>query len=257
MVDAVTGMREISRASSLTGADGQVWGEVIGDLERIAAPFYRGRRRFRENRCLVMIDFYNRAFGRTPLPLAESVLDEPSSCGLAGWESLPYVETVLAAARSRQLPVVHTVSDEYMRGAGGGAVSAVHRDDSLAPEKDPSWSNSIKSELEPRDSELKVVKSRASAFYGTALDAYLRMNDLNALIICGESTSGCVRATVIDAYSRGYDVMVVEEAVFDRSPLSHRVNLFDMNLKYATVVTRDTAVDVINHDGEVMLEVVE
>jgi nicotinamidase-related amidase len=89
--------------------------------------------------------------------------------------------------------------------------------------------------LAPVDGELVARKSRASAFFGTPVSTWLRQLDVDTLIVAGESTSGCVRASVVDAYSLGLKVSVVEEAVFDRSTLSHKVNLFDMHLKYASV----------------------
>ena len=69
--------------------------------------------------------------------------------------------------------------------------------------------------------------------------AHLTQLGIRTTIICGESTSGCVRATAVDAYSHGFDVVLVEECCFDRSPLSHKVNLFDMHHKYADVLHLD------------------
>ena len=86
-------------------------------------------------------------------------------------------------------------------------------------------------------------KERASAFAGTPLAAHLNELDVNGLIVCGESTSGCVRASVVDAYSAGFHVTVVEECVFDRSELSHKVNLFDMHHKYADVMVLEEVLD--------------
>jgi nicotinamidase-related amidase len=62
---------------------------------------------------------------------------------------------------------------------------------------------------------------------------------IGSLIVCGESTSGCVRASVVDAYSNGFHVVVVEECCFDRSLISHKINLFDMHHKYADVMHLD------------------
>ena len=87
-----------------------------------------------------------------------------------------------------------------------------------------------------------VTKQRASAFYGTPLVAHLTQLGIKTLIVCGESTSGCVRASVVDAYSNGFHVVLVEECCFDRSELSHKVNLFDMHHKYADVMRLDEAI---------------
>ena len=81
-----------------------------------------------------------------------------------------------------------------------------------------------------------IYKERASAFFGTPLIAHLKRRGVESLIVCGESTSGCVRASVVDAYSYGFHTVVVEEGCFDRSPLSHAINLFDVHHKYADVM---------------------
>jgi nicotinamidase-related amidase len=91
--------------------------------------------------------------------------------------------------------------------------------------------------LKPRDDEWICTKARASAFYGTPLDAYFRIQGVQSLIVCGGSTSGCVRASSVDAFSAGYKVIVAEEACFDRARTPHLANLFDMHAKYGTVMT--------------------
>jgi nicotinamidase-related amidase len=78
---------------------------------------------------------------------------------------------------------------------------------------------------------------------------------VESLVVVGESTSGCVRASAVDAYSLGFDVVVVEDGVFDRSPLSHKMSLVDLHLKYATVVDMDTAVSLLRSDEPAILDV--
>ncbi|HEX4557290.1 MAG TPA: isochorismatase family protein, partial [Xanthobacteraceae bacterium] len=85
-------------------------------------------------------------------------------------------------------------------------------------------------------------KQRASIFYGTPLMAHLTQLGVRTVIVCGESTSGCVRASAVDAYSNGFHVVLVEECCFDRSPISHKVNLFDLHHKYADVIKVDEVV---------------
>ena len=86
------------------------------------------------------------------------------------------------------------------------------------------------------DASFKIVRQSFGVLAGCVLVVALPLNIIDTLITAGESTSGCVRATVTDAYSHGFDVMVVEEATFDRIEISHKVNLFDLHHKYATVV---------------------
>src|SRR4029077_11309225 len=90
-------------------------------------------------------------------------------------------------------------------------------------------------ESKPQPGDVVITKQRASAFFGTPLTAHLTQQEVRTLIVCGESTSGCVRSTVIDAYSYGFKPVVVEDCCFDRNLVSHKVNLFDMHHKYADV----------------------
>jgi len=82
-----------------------------------------------------------------------------------------------------------------------------------------------------------IQKPKASAFFGTLLNTVLRHKQVSTLVITGATTSGCVRASVVDGFSYGFKVIVVEDGVFDRTKISHLVNLFDMDAKYTEVVT--------------------
>lgn len=91
--------------------------------------------------------------------------------------------------------------------------------------------------LEPQDDELVVSKQYPSAFFGTSLASTLTAGGVDSVILTGLSTSGCVRATCVDAMSHGFRTLVVAEACGDRHPGPHEANLFDMNAKYADVVS--------------------
>jgi nicotinamidase-related amidase len=95
-------------------------------------------------------------------------------------------------------------------------------------------------QLTPRPDEYVLGKAKASAFFGTPLLAYLTKHRIDTLVVAGTTTSGCVRATVVDAASYGFRVLVAEDACFDRSAFAHAANLFDIHLKYGSVV--DSAV---------------
>ena len=89
----------------------------------------------------------------------------------------------------------------------------------------------------PLEGEHVIYKSAASAFFETRLRTFLQALGVRSLVVIGESTSGCVRASVVDAYSSGFNVLVPFDAVFDRNEISHAVNLYDMGLKYAGIVS--------------------
>jgi nicotinamidase-related amidase len=151
--------------------------------------------------------------------------------------------------------VVHTVADEGVRVPGAATLRSVHREHADRVTAEDGWGNRIVEPLTPHPDELVVGKSRASAFFGTTLDTYFRAAGVESLVVVGESTSGCVRASVVDAYSLGFDVVVVDGGVFDRSPLSHSMSLFDLHLKYATVVDEQTASNLLRSEEPAVLDV--
>lgn len=91
--------------------------------------------------------------------------------------------------------------------------------------------------LEPRESELVISKQYPSAFFGTSLASTLTSLGIDSVLLTGVTTSGCIRATCIDSMSHGFRTMIVEEACGDRHPDPHKANLFDMEAKYADVVS--------------------
>ncbi len=91
-------------------------------------------------------------------------------------------------------------------------------------------------EVAPADGEAVLRKSSPSAFWGTPLVGHLNQLGVDTIITCGESTSGCVRASVVDGCTNRYRMIVVEECVFDRHQATHAINLFDMDQKYADVL---------------------
>ncbi len=102
--------------------------------------------------------------------------------------------------------------------------------------------NEIVDEIAPLPGDLVLKKAAASAFHGTPLVFWLNYHGIDTVIACGETTSGCVRASVVDGATYRYDMGVVEECCFDRTEASHYINLFDMHQKYADVVSLPEAV---------------
>lgn len=179
---------------------------------------------------LLAVDLYNLVFEGGPRPVADVVQAHPSSCGLHAWNAIGPLQELFALARSRGLPVFYTTT-ETRKEVDPAEVRATHRQERAGDD-----AYRIREEFRPEPGDVVIYKERASAFFGTPLVAHLRRRGVESLIVCGESTSGCVRASVVDAYSYGFHTVVVEEGCFDRSPLSHAINLFDMHHKYADVM---------------------
>lgn len=94
-------------------------------------------------------------------------------------------------------------------------------------------------------SDLQLEKRHASGFHGTDLDDWLTARSVDSVVVTGLTTSGCVRATVVDGLQNGFPVVVPEQAVGDRNSSAHRSNLYDLNAKYADVVDLDTAIGLL------------
>lgn len=221
------------------------WEDVIDDEIRAVTANYAGRMGLKGRPALLCIDNYNAVFGDKPEPLLEAMKRFPSSCGLAAWDALEPTQKLMAAARAAGLPVFHTTGDLTNR--VNIDASATKRANSGTT--DPAWNSAHFEPLKPLEGEFLIRKTRASAFYGTPLNAYLVQLGVDTLIVCGNSTSGCVRASVNEAYAYGYSVGIVEDCVFDRNWLSHKVNLYDMNTKYGDVIFVDEALDFIEARG--------
>jgi maleamate amidohydrolase len=190
------------------------------------------------NRPAVLIVDVNYAFcGHKPEPILESVKTWRNSCGLAAWNALPHIQTLLSSAREKHIPVIYTTGKD--RRPDGFDAGGWSRKNSRSDEQEVSVNirgNEIMKEIAPIESDIVIEKLKPSAFHGTPLLGYLVDLGIDTLLICGTTTSGCVRASVIDAFSQNFKVSIVEECTFDRGEASHAINLFDMNAKYADVV---------------------
>jgi maleamate amidohydrolase len=199
-----------------------------------------GKRRsdtFGKRPVLLVIDVYYLSVGHERKPLLESIKDWPMSCGLEGWEAIDRMVGLIAAARESNIPVVYVREWPGFPTDGSRVAERGNNrgTDSLAPEI-RARGLEIVAEVAPRPGELVLNKTAPSAFAGTPLLQYLRVVGADTVIVCGEATSGCIRASVIDAQTNRYRIGVVGECCYDRTQASHWINLFDMQQKYAEVI---------------------
>lgn len=161
----------------------------------------------------------------------------PASCGAAAAKAVPSIRKVVDAAREANVPVIFpSVAPKDSNDSSRFAVKM-----SALQTVDLAGYDYI-DELRPRPGDIIVPKRHPSAFFGTALVSYLIDRSIDSLVICGATTSGCVRATACDAFAYGYRVAVPYDCVFDRVEISHYVNLFDINYKYGDVCSGDEIV---------------
>jgi maleamate amidohydrolase len=171
--------------------------------------------------------------------------ESPLVCDLD--EVIVAIQRLLAEVRSAGLPVVYTTVS-YGEGDQETAAAFLDKIPALLTLEAGSRWVEIDPRIAPRDGEPVLNKLFASAFFGTALSSFLVANGCDSVIVTGASTSGCVRATVVDAIQHGYRSVVPREAVGDRNREAHAANLYDIDTKYGDVVTLD---DLIAHLEEI------
>lgn len=178
-----------------------------------------------QNPALLVIDMQNHLVGKN-VPILEAVEQERTAMGEIAWQAIDYIEQIITTCREAQIPIIYTRVIPHGRQAGDDRLQIV------AP-------------LEPHNGDIVLDKNYSSAFYRTGLLDHLYRNRADTVVIVGNSTSGCVRASAVDARQMGFSVLIPQECTFDRIEASHKISLLDMWMKYANVVSAEEALDYI------------
>lgn len=219
----------------------RVWDKYLSDADREHVSLMKRQAwGFGAQPALLLVDLYRAVFGTEPQSLLQAMVQWPASCGLAGWEALPKIQQLLKAAREAAIPIVH-VTGLPERESGIRSWASTDTDTgasrrSLLDDIEPVGLYEIVPEVAPLEGEVFLRKNAPSVFWGTPITAHLNAMGVDTLLVAGESTSGCVRASVVDGCTNGYRMIVAEECVFDRHEVTHAINLFDMHQKYADVL---------------------
>lgn len=210
------------------------WRDLIPDRdwEVYETAGYGGRMALGRVPAVLVIDVTYGFVGKKGLPILEAIKEHPNACGPAGWEAIPHIQTVLDAARRLGAPVFYTAGTTRHVADNLGRWRDKHR---RTLERPPD-TQVIVEEIGPADGGVLIEKTKPSAFFGTPLTAILIDLGVDTVVVAGCTTSGCIRASVLDAFSYGFRVAVVEDGVFDRAELTNAVNLFDMDQKYANAM---------------------
>jgi len=186
-----------------------------------------------ERPALIVVDVTLGFCGSPGLTLDQAIAEFPTACGPVAWEAMPRIARLVALFRERRLPVVFTGNDTVANAYAGKATKGER-----PARPDPRF-NDFPTEIAPREGEWVLMKTKASGFFQSPLAAHLVRERVDTAVVCGVSTSGCVRATAVDAFSHGLATFVVDDCCFDRSWFAHCANLFDLQAKYASVVSLD------------------
>lgn len=215
------------------------WEEIMPakDREIYQKGSFGQREPFGKIPALMIIDVVRSFIGSKPEAVLTSIEEFRTSCGELAWNALPNIQKLLEGSRKAGIPVIYTKGDPLTKTLCGDSVKGMTKEDVARIH-----TTDIPDEIKPLPTEFVYKKTKASAFFASPMPTYLHRLKVDCLLIAGTSTSGCIRATAVDAYSYGYPVFLVEECLFDRSEFSHLVNLFEMNAKYANVITLEEAI---------------
>ncbi|GHH41869.1 nicotinamidase-related amidase [Streptomyces umbrinus] len=183
------------------------------------APVRRGRRP-----AIIVVDL-TRGFTEPGFPSGADLTDVVDATG-----------ELIAGARPADVPVVFTAISYTPAEATGDAVTWLQKAQGMRSLVEGSDEVALDPRLPRAPRDHLIVKKGASAFFGTSLAALLTGLGCDTVLVCGATTSGCVRATAVDAVQSGFSVLVPRECVGDRAPGPHEANLFDIQAKYGDVI---------------------
>ncbi len=198
--------------------------------QNYARAGYHARQRWGTRPAIVMIDFAQAYFDQSsPLFGGEGCISARN-----------HARTLAEAARTHNVPVIWT-EVRYIKGGADGGVF-FRKAPPLVCFEAGNPMGELAAGLERLPSEIMVTKQYPSAFFGTSLAATLTAMGIDTVLLTGLTTSGCVRATCVDAMSHGFITLVVKDACGDRASGPHEANLFDMSAKYADLVSTTEAI---------------
>jgi maleamate amidohydrolase len=208
------------------------------------------QRGFGTRPALLVIDMQYTACGDRDEPILEMIERWPGGCGHDMWEGIRNQQVLISACRQVGIPIIYTRYIPQLIQFDGFA----KKRSQPAQRPDPTaLHRQIVREIAPEPDDIVLDKSYASVLFGTPLISWLIAMGVDTTILVGDSTGGCVRASAVDLTTHNYNVVVVEDCVFDRVELSHAAALLDLWMKYCDVIFMDEVLEYVRtvRDGRV------
>ncbi|WP_342364114.1 cysteine hydrolase family protein [Terrarubrum flagellatum] len=220
-----------------------VWEQFLTEDDRkvLAKRKARAKNDLGAKPALLLVDMQMTACGYDK-PIYEQLEEYSGACGPHAWKAITVQRKLLAAARQAGMPVIY--SKHLFKPEMGLAKAGADSNFSSLNAK-----SEVPAEVAMQQGDILVEKQTPSCFAYTNLPLILNEKGIDSLLVGGNSTSGCVRATCVDAAGFGIKVQVIEEATFDRIEFSHAAALFDMQFKYCDVISADEALAAISKFG--------
>jgi len=218
----------------------RIWDKYLSERDKAVfkASGFGAHAGFGKRPALLVIDVSWGFAGDKPEPILDSIKRWSNSCGAESWDAIKAIKSLTSAFHAKKLPVIYTTGENRPDGwdAGSWTWKNTRVLESLPPVDNSLDANEIVADIAPKPQDIVILKQKPSGFFGTDMASFLTLLGADSVIVTGTTTSGCVRATVLDAFSLNYRIAVVEDGCFDRSQASHAINLCDMHAKYADVV---------------------
>lgn len=224
-----------------------IWNKFLTERDKQVFEIsgYGARGGFGKRPALLVIDVNYAFCGDQPEPILESIKKWRNSCGEEAWPAVGAIKTLIDKCHEKGLPVIYTTGirrdDNWDSGSWSWKTSRGGEHPKVAVTNVDG--NRIVDDIAPGPKDIVIYKQKPSGFFGTNMSSYLQLLGADSVIVTGTTTSGCVLATVLDAFSLNFRVALAEEGCFDRSQASHAINLCDMNAKYADVVKTDEVLE--------------
>jgi nicotinamidase-related amidase len=226
-----------------------VWDDLLSDRDRrvIEASGHGARRGLGARPVVLVVDAQAHFVGVRGDVFASTAV-YPTSVGEEAWAAVARIQTLVASARARGIPVMYSKSGIK---AGEEAYDSFARKRRSADVTGgvPSLEMPIVAEIAPRPREVVIEKRFPSAFFGSPLASFLHADATDTILLAGFTTSGCVRATCVDAMSYNFRVGVVADGCADRLHVAHKASLLDMHLKYGDVIDTAQALEYLARFG--------
>lgn len=227
----------------------RVWDDFLSERDQaiFAGAGYGQPQGFGQRPALVVVDTNYNFVGDRREPIEESIKRFRNSCGYEGWAAVDAMKELLQHVRAKGLPVVYSTGITRLDGRNRGAWNFKNSrgaEDSQGASAE--IGQRIVQDIAPLPREFVLEKEKPSVFFGTPLVGFLNQWKVDQVLLVGGTTSGCVRATAVDAFSHNFRVAMVEEGCFDRGQASHALTLWDMNAKYADIVSLQEVIQYVD-----------
>lgn len=215
----------------------RIWDEVLSERDRevFDVAGYGKRMGFGKRPVILVVDVNYSFVGDKPEPILESAKRWRNSCGEEAWVAVDHIRQLLDVGREKRIPIIYSTGHKT-RPDGFDSGRWADKNSRRTTDDQNLQNHEIMPQIAPQENDIVITKGKPSVFFGTHLNSYLIDLQADSLIITGTTTSGCIRATVLDGFSYNYKITVVEEGTFDRGEVSHKINLFDIDQKYGDVL---------------------